>query len=305
MFQWLIGPRKAGAASSERFGRYAVQRTIHDGEKSVVYAATALISRTPVAIKAYKPLYNRTARRMRRKYHLPTEGEIGMLMNARAGDDPGTHPIVRTLEYGHEFGKARNPHFVVLEYIDGAKLKSIITTGDASLRSMRLHFCRRAARAIEVVHSRDMVHRDICGDNFLVTGMGQLKLIDLGFCVPVGLRFEEKSGTPSYMAPEQIWGEPLGPATDIYALGALMFEIFTGRLPFTSTIRGHGGHVPQGRASDILSQHLRKVPPRPTEFAPDLNPRIEQLILKCLEKRPKRRFQSVSELIHELGLLRE
>ena len=305
MLHWLFGRQKALSARSDRFGPHTVRRTIHDGEKAVVYEAVSKRTGEIVAIKAYKQLYNRTARRMRRKYRLPTEGEIGLQLNPGPQDEPASYPIVRTVAHGHEYGKSANPVFVVLEHVGGPKLPSLIATRDANLRARRLHFCRRATRALEIIHSRDMVHRDVCSDNFLFDTQWNVKLIDMGFCVPVGLCFEEKTGTPSYMAPEQIRAEGLLPQTDVYSLGVVMYELFVGRLPFISGIKGRGGHVQRGRAAEVMTQHLRDRPPKPTELAPDLAADIERTILKCLEKRPQDRFHTASELSHALGLLRE
>jgi serine/threonine-protein kinase len=303
MFRWLFGDSKAQAAKANRFGAYAVRRTVHDGEKAMVFEARSLTTHHSVAIKAYKPLYDRTARRMRKKYSLRSEGEIGMLMNPRVEGPRRSYPVVRTLHFGNEFGKSGSPAFIVMEYVRGAKLKSMIATRDPNLPRMRVHICRQALHALMIVHSRRMAHRDICSDNFLVSPKGELKLIDLGFCVPFGLCFEEKSGTPSYMSPEQIQAAQIVPQSDIYSFGVVMFELFTGRLPFQTRVRGGSDGMSRARAAEIMAMHLRDPPPEPRSLVPELNPKIEEIILKCLDKMPARRFATAEELLCELNRL--
>ena len=301
MFRWLFGDSKAQTATAGRFGAYTVRRTVHDGEKAVVYEARSLTTHQSVAIKCYKPLYDRTARRMRKKYKLRSEGEIGMLMNPRPDDDGRDYPIVRTLHYDHEFGKSGNPQFIVMEYVRGAKLKAMIATCDPKLPKFRLYLCRQAVKALSIIHKRRMVHRDVCSDNFLVYPNGRLKLIDLGFCVPIGLCFEEKSGTPSYMAPEQIQAATITPQADIYSFGVVMFELFTGRLPFTTQVRDGANGRTRARAAELMSMHLRDHPPEPRSIVPELNPKVEEIILKCLDKMPSRRYGSAEDLLCELN----
>ena len=291
---------KARAASSSRFGPYTILRTIHEGEKAVVQVARSEETAEEVVIKVYNPRFDRQAKRLRKKYGLRREGSVGLLLNAPEGVDPSAYPIVRTITYGRENGRPDGAPYVVMEYVGGPSLKTLIVTQDPMLTSDRLGVCAQAALSLETVHTNGFVHRDVCSDNFLFTRAGQLKLIDLGFCVPAGLRFDEKTGTLSYMSPEQAQVEPLTARTDVYGLGVVMFEIFTGRLPFTSPFKGDDPQIFHRRATEIMSKHTRDAPPRPSEFAPDLDPRIEAAILKCMEKRPANRYGTMRELIRDI-----
>ena len=302
---WPFTRPRARAASSGRFGPYTIVRTIHEGEKAFVHLARSDETGDSVVIKVYKPNFDRTARRIRKKYGLRREGSVGLLLNPPKGVDPATYPVVRTIHCGRENGRPDGALFIIMEYINGPSLKSLIVTDDPALPEARLNICIQAAGGLEIVHSKGFVHRDVCSDNFLLEERRRTKLIDLGFCTPIGLQFEEKTGTLSYMAPEQIRVGPIVPQTDMYGLGAVMFELFTGRLPFTSEIRPSNEQAFRRRASEIMQKHVHEEPPPPSRFAPDLDARVEAVILKCLEKQASRRYDSMRDLIRELTAIEE
>jgi serine/threonine-protein kinase len=296
LFSWRLS-----AAESRRFGRYHIVRIVHDGEKACVYEARQPGSEESVAIKAYKSLYNRTARRMRKRYSLRTEGEIGRIL--APADAPEEFPIVRTLGEGWEFGDRAKCYYIVMEYVEGLNLKHLIGCGDKWLRGNRLHVATMVARALVAVHERNFVHRDVCTDNVIVRKDGRVKLIDLGFVAPSGISFEEKSGTPSYMAPEQFEGKPLTAATDVYSFGVVLYELFTGRLPFTSQYSGKDPMMIARRTSDLRFKHLRDAPVPPRELVPEMPEQLNDLVLRCLEKAPEGRFPGMKQLCGELSHL--
>lgn len=299
---WPFARRlKPRESISGRFGPYTIVRTIHDGEKASVYLANSTESGDAVAIKVYKPVFDKVSKRMRRKYRIRREGEIGLLLNPPPGVDPSTYPIVRTVASGREGGRRDGALFLVMEYIDGPNLKTLITTDDPKLPAARKSICLAALRALDIVHGKGLVHRDICPDNFLLTSMWIPKLIDFGFCAPSGLKFEEKTGTPSYMSPEQIRVEPVTPRSDIYGFGAVMYELFTGAPPFASQIKVTNSALSGRRNSELMEQHLREPPAPPSEAAEGIDPRIEAIILRCLAKRPGDRYANVQEIIRELA----
>ena len=300
---WPFTRQRARAALSGRYGPYTIVRTLHEGDKAYVYLGKANATGEPVAIKVYKPNFNRTAHRMRKKYRLKREGDIGLLLNPPEGVAAADYPIVRTLATGKENGRSGGALYVVLEYVDGPSLKSLIVTEDPRLPALRVPICLQAARALGILHAKGLVHRDLCSDNFLLNSKGVAKLIDLGFCSRPDIRFEEKTGTPSYMAPEQARVEPVTPRSDIYGLGVVMYELFTGRMPFTSEIKASNGKLAHRRAAEIMTKHIHETPPPPGERAPGVDPRVERIILKCMEKQPARRYGSAQEILRDLTLL--
>lgn len=300
----LIGLGAGTGVEERRFGEYQVVKLMHEGEKSCVYQAR-LGNGTPYVIKAYRPGYDRTARRLARRYHLRTEGEMGLLVNPPPGSDPKDYPIVRTLGFGWEFNDPGRSYYVVLEHLDGFNTKHMIACEHPLLKQRRVEAARTVARGLGIVHDRGFVHRDICTDNVLFTRDGRAKLIDLGFMAPIGLKFREKSGTPSYMAPEQFQARALTPVSDIYSLGVVLYEIFTGRLPFLTPYNSQNRDLLARRMSDLMRQHVRNPPPPPSSLAQDLPDGIEAIILRCMEKSPEARYQSVRPLLADLSQVRE
>ena len=305
-FGWLR--RKRPDRGAGRFGEYRTARPIHDGRKSLVYQAKAASHpRGEVcALKVYKKDFDRTARRIRRRYNLRSEGQIGMVLNPLEGVDPRRHHVVKTLAYGNEYGTEDGSHYVVMEYVDGSNLKNLMSVGHSSLRRNRDAIAAQICEGLLHIHSKGLIHRDLCSDNVLLTKDTCVKLIDFGFAVPVGMKFEERSGTPSYMSPEQIKGGILAITSDIYSFGIVLFELYTGRLPFTSELdRARTERaIPRPRDAEIAQKHLHDPPPQPRAIAPDIPEVVEKVILQCLEKHPARRFQSLREvmmILSELG----
>ncbi|WP_165226814.1 serine/threonine-protein kinase [Aquisphaera insulae] len=200
----------------------------------------------------------------------------------------------------HEVGEHDGRPFLALEYVPGGTL-------DRALGGMPLPADRAAALvetlapAVNHAHERGVVHRDLKPANVLLTAAGEPKIADFGLArLVAGDSHQTDSGamvgTPSYMAPEQVDGGPrrIGPATDIYALGAILYEALTGRPPF----RGESPveTLLQVRGADV-------VPPR--RLRPDLPRDLETICLKCLEKDPKRRYATATALANDLKAHRE
>jgi len=148
--------------------------------------------------------------------------------------------------------------------------------------------------ALSYAHERGIIHRDIKPGNIMLSTQGSVKLADFGIALVSGsadlTTTGQVIGTPSYMSPEQIRGEPLGPASEVFSLGAVLYEMVTGSKPFTGP-------------SDVAVTHaiIHKRPVRISKLSPKTPKRLVRVIMKCLRKRPSRRYATMDELATALG----
>jgi HEAT repeat protein/tRNA A-37 threonylcarbamoyl transferase component Bud32 len=202
------------------------------------------------------------------------------------------HPnIVRI----HEIGKHENWHYFSMDYVEGLSLAEM--TRERTLhREKAARYVRQAAAAIAYAHSQEIVHRDLKPSNILIDEHDEPRITDFGLAKHLAedsdlSRDGQVVGTLPYMAPEQAEArrEAMGPATDVYGLGATLYQLLTGRPPFLAD-------------SDpaILRQVLTADPIFPSLINPDVDRRLEAICLKCLEKNPKDRYVSAGQLAEEL-----
>src|SRR5579884_1239755 len=196
----------------------------------------------------------------------------------------------------HEFGTHQGNPFFSLELVGGGSLKDWLREGPLPPTAVGA-LVEKLARAVQHAHERGIVHRDLKPANVLLTPQGEPKIADFGLAkqmaVDAGLsQTGNVLGTPSYMAPEQASGQvrAVGPATDVYALGAILYECLTGRPPFLGT-------APQQTIQHVPTRE--PVPPR--HLTPGLARDLETICLRCLEKEPARRYQSAADLAADLG----
>jgi serine/threonine-protein kinase len=153
-------------------------------------------------------------------------------------------------------------------------------------------------KGMSVAHQADIVHRDLKPHNILINEHDLVKIVDFGLAAgvsPTDSRLTQRSarmGTPVYMAPEQVRGGSVDPRTDIYSLGIIMYELFTGKTPYV-------GQDP----IEIAFQHVEGKPKPPREHAPDLPPALEAMILKAMAVQPEDRFQSMDTVRETLAAL--
>ncbi len=202
------------------------------------------------------------------------------------------HPnIVGIYEASQQLGQ----HYIAMEYIQGESLAKRQRRSPLPLEE-GVQIVAAIARAIAHLHSRQIVHLDLKPSNILIDTEGQPYVTDFGLARGLGARRDERSvdsvsGTPCYMAPEQARGDDweIGPLSDVYGLGAILYELLTGQPPFK-----------EAHAFETLVEVIEGEPISPRKIAPKISKTIEMICLKCLEKRPEKRYASAAALADDL-----
>jgi len=268
-------------------GHYHVTAKLGEGGMGEVYRARDEHLDRDVALKVLPPgtLGDETARRRFRR-----EAEALSRLN---------HAHIATV---HDFDSSDGIDFLVMEYVPGQTLSQHIA-GHLLPEKEIATLGGEVAAALEEAHERGVVHRDLKPANIIVTPKGRVKVLDFGLAQLSGTAADLEQtttrsesgfeGTLPYMAPEQVRGEAIDARTDVYALGVVLFEMATGRRPFNEP---HSGRLTDA----ILHAPLT----RPTQLQPAVNPELERIIVKCLERDPESRYQSAKEVaidLHRLG----
>jgi len=224
-------------------------------------------------------------------------GEINSEMTARQVQEIKTtrkvfHPNVVRVFTLERWGEHR---FIVMEYIDGVPLTRWMERAPTPTRQDRLRVAIQAAQALDAAHQAGIIHRDIKPENILISTAGEAKVLDFGIARPeAGDQTVTSSGTvlgsPMYIPPEAIQGQPMDRRSDIYALGAVLYLLFT------------GSHAFAGKDTrETLLKHLHSRPRPPHELDPSLPQALSETILRALDPDPERRFSSASVLAHRLA----
>jgi eukaryotic-like serine/threonine-protein kinase len=272
------------------FGNYRIEKLLGSGGMGQVYKASHVLLPREAAIKLMHD-------------HLAQDPtfQARFLQEARAVAALKHPNIVEVYDFGNLDGR----FYLVLELMPQGSLRTLLAirakTQKAWPLALSLHLVLQAAAALAYAHQQKIVHRDVKPDNMLLRTPAnsndpmqlELKLTDFGL-----VRLAEGSsltssgmtlGTPPYMSPEQCQGSDIDGRSDIYSLGVVLYEVFTGMLPFqVRTI------------SDAVYKHVNTPPPSPRQFVADLAPAIEQVILRCLAKAPADRYQRAEDLIVDL-----
>ena len=202
--------------------------------------------------------------------------------------------ILRT----HDFGETAGTPYISMEYLEGVTLKDLLRSKGALPLGVGLRIAKQVCQGLEAAHQQGVVHRDIKPQNILILPeTGDLKIMDFGIARVSEMQAGASGlttagtvmGTPDYIPPEQAQGNPADFRSDIYSLGVVLFEIFTGAMPFSGDT-----------VMAVVLGHIQKPPPPPRTLNPKLPPELEAIILRCLEKQPDRRYQSVGEILKDL-----
>jgi serine/threonine protein kinase len=258
----------------ERIGKYLIIKEVGRGTTGTIYLSHDPYFRRDVAIKVYNVVTNDDPERARiaRKMFFNEARMAGKLQH------PNILPIY---DAGEEDGR----YYVVMEHVPGARTLAAYCRPDNLLRvDDVVKLVYQCARALQYAHKRGVIHRDIKPGNIMLTRDNEARIIDFGIAILRDTdvsRIEGIAGSPSYMSPEQVESAEITPATDIYSLGAVMYELLTGFRPFRAN-----------NLSRLLNQIVYATPPPLHTLRDGIPDELEQLVMTALAKNPAARFGS-------------
>jgi hypothetical protein len=189
----------------------------------------------------------------------------------------------------HEFNRIGAIAYTSMEFVDGESLRSVLNRFGGLPPRKSIDILQQMCAGLKEAHAQGIVHRDLKPENIMIDAQGNVKIMDFGIARSMEATATRLTGsmvgTPAYMAPEQAAGKPVDYRTDIYSLGLIAYEIFTG----TPTFRADN-------AVAVALKQMQEAPQPPHELDPNISPMIERVILKCLEKDPARRYQTIAEV---------
>jgi len=192
----------------------------------------------------------------------------------------------------YDFNRIEGIAYTSMEFVEGESLRSVLNRFGGLPTRKGTDLILQICSGLKEAHAQGIVHRDLKPENVMIDGQGNVKIMDFGIArsMEAGTRLTGSMvGTPAYMAPEQVAGKPVDYRTDIYSLGLIMYEVFTGTPAFQAD-----------NAVAVALKQMREAPRAPHEVEPNVPPSIERAILKCLQKEPPSRFQSIGELENAL-----
>ncbi len=256
--------------------RYEILEKIGTGGMSDVYKAKCHKLNRFVAVKVLKQEFSENANFVS-KFRVEAQAAAGLM-----------HPnIVNVYDVGEENGI----HYIVMELVEGITLKKYIEKKARLSYKEAVSIAIQVSMGIETAHNNHIIHRDIKPQNIIISKDGKVKVTDFGIAKAATSNTITSNvmGSVHYTSPEQARGGYSDEKSDIYSLGITMFEMLTGRVPFNGET-----------TVAIAIKHIQEELPSPLEFVPEIPTGVEQIVIKCCQKSPDRRYQSMAELVEDL-----
>src|SRR6266536_1185901 len=259
-------------------GRYKILKKIGAGGMADVYCAEDQELGRQVAIKILNDRHagdEQFVERFRRE----AQNAAGL-----------NHPNIVSI---YDRGEAEGTYYIAMEFLDGRTLKELLVKNGPTPIPIAIDYARQILGALAFAHRNGIVHRDIKPHNIVVGTDGRLKVTDFGIARSGASQMTEAGsivGTAQYLSPEQARGAPVDPRSDVYSLGIVMYEMLTGKVPFT-------GDTPV----EIAMKHLSTTPEPPSEKRPEVPHELDMVVLRALAKHPDDRYQSAQEMDADLA----
>lgn len=254
-------------------GRYLLKDKVGNGGMASVYRAQDQVLDRTVAVKIMLPQYAGDAT-FAARFKQEAQAAAGL-----------QSPYIVGV---YDWGKDGDTYYIVMEYLRGTDLKSGVRSHGALDPKKVAQIGSQICGALSVAHKHEIIHRDIKPQNIMVLPDGNIKVMDFGIARAKNSHLTQDNnvlGTAHYVSPEQTRGQDLGATSDIYSLGVVMYECATGRVPFDGD-----------DAISVALKQVNELPIPPSQVNPGVDPALERIILKCMEKDPANRFQTADEL---------
>jgi len=262
-------------------GDFIIEEKIGEGSIGIVYLAHQASLDRKVALKILSEEYANM------------KGKSAFLLEARAAAKLSHPNLVKCLAVNEEDGIC----YMAMNYIRGVTLKQKIKASGRIEVDEALHIVQQVAEALYYAwEEARLIHRDVKPENIMIDEDGIVQLTDLGLAMPETAWHEgmEISGSPSYMSPEQFTGEKLDTRSDIYSLGITLYQMLTGKLPFTGKT-----------LNTVARQHFKEVAVPVNKIIPTIPRAVSELVAKMIAKHPEDRFKNMDELLHEIWNIRQ